>query len=92
MTEPKVPLTQALGFVRQPFDKNIPSKSLFMSQQINQLFTLLNQFLHRRGIALITGEIGAGKSTAVRAFIDQLEPNQYDVAYIADPTSVSAAS
>jgi type II secretory pathway predicted ATPase ExeA len=86
MTEQQVPLTQALGFVRQPFDKNIPTKSLFISQQISQLFTLLNQFLHRRGIALITGEIGAGKSTAVRAFIDQLEPNQYDVAYISDPT------
>ena len=86
MTEQQLPLTAALGFTQQPFDKNIPSKNVFMSQQISQLFTQLKQFLHRRGIALITGEIGAGKSTAVRAFIDQLEPNLYDVAYIADPT------
>lgn len=86
MTDQPLSLTQALGFSRQPFDKNIPGKSLFISQQISQLFAVLRQFLHRRGIALITGEIGAGKSTAVRAFIDQLEPNLYDVAYIADPT------
>jgi len=86
MSQQPLPLTQALGLTRQPFDKNIPTKNLFMSQQINELFTMLRQFLQRRGIALITGEIGAGKSTAVRAFIDQLEPNLYDVAYIADPT------
>ena len=43
-------------------------------------------YYRRRGIALVTGEIGAGKSTAIRAFTEQLETNQYDVAYIADPT------
>ena len=86
MTDQPLPLAQALGFTRQPFDKNIPTKQLFLSQQIQQLFALLKQLLQRRGIALITGEIGAGKSTAIRAFIDQLEPNRFDIAYIADPT------
>lgn len=86
MSEQPLPLTQALGFTRQPFDKNIPTKQLFLSQQIKQLFSQLQQLLQHRGIALITGEIGAGKSTAIRAFIDQLEPNRFDIAYIADPT------
>lgn len=86
MTEQPLSLTQALGFTKPPFDKNIPSKQLFLSRQIKQLFALLHQLLHRRGIALITGEIGAGKSTAIRAFIEQLEPNRFDIAYIADPT------
>jgi len=86
MTEQQLPLTQALGFTRQPFDKNIPTKQLFLSQQIKQLFQQLKQLIQRRGIALITGEIGTGKSTAIRAFIDQLESNRFDIAYIADPT------
>jgi len=86
MSEQPLPLTQALGFSRQPFDKNIPSKQLFIARQIKQLFYQLQQLLQRRGIALITGEIGAGKSTAIRAFIDQLEPNRYDIAYVSDPT------
>lgn len=86
MTSPALPLTQALGFTREPFDKNIPTKQLFLSRQIKQLFSQLQQLLQRRGIALITGEIGAGKSTAIRAVIDQLEPNRFDIAYIADPT------
>ncbi len=86
MNEQQLPLTQALGFTREPFDKNLPTKHLFFSKQIKQLFSQLKLLLQRRGIALITGEIGAGKSTAIRAFTEQLETNQYDVAYIADPT------
>ena len=86
MTEQQLPLNQALGFAKEPFDKNIPTKQLFMSQQIKQMFTQLKQLIQRRGIALVTGEIGAGKSTAIRAFVDQLEPSRYDIAYISDPT------
>ena len=86
MNEQPLLLTQALGFTREPFDKNLPVKHLFISKQIEQLFAQLKLLLQRRGIALITGEIGAGKSTAIRAFTEQLEKNQYDVAYIADPT------
>ena len=86
MNEQQLPLAQALGFMREPFDKNISAKQLFMSQQIKQLFGQLKQLLQRRGIALITGEIGAGKSTAIRAFIERLEQNLYDIAYISDPT------
>ena len=86
MNQQPLPLSQALGFSRQPFDKNLPPKQIFLSKQIQQLFDGLKHFLHRRGIALITGEIGAGKSTTIRAFTEQLEKNLYDIAYIADPT------
>jgi type II secretory pathway predicted ATPase ExeA len=86
MEKQTVPLLQHFGFIRQPFDKNLPLKQLFVSKQIAQLFDQLKHFLHRRGIALITGEIGAGKSTALRAFTEQLEKNTCDIAYIPDPT------
>ncbi|GBE28095.1 hypothetical protein BMS3Bbin03_02031 [bacterium BMS3Bbin03] len=86
MNDQSLPLMQALGFTRQPFDKNLPLKHLFLSKQIKELFQHLKHFLHRRGIALVTGEIGAGKSTTIRAFTEQLEKNLYDIAYIADPT------
>ena len=86
MNDQSLPLMQALGFTRQPFDKNLPLKHLFISKQIQELFDQLKYFLHRRGIALITGEIGAGKSTTIRAFTEQLEKNLYDITYIADPT------
>jgi len=86
MNQKPLPLMQALGFSRQPFDKNLPLKHIFLSKQIQQLFDGLKHFLLRRGIALITGDIGAGKSTTIRAFTEQLEKNLYDIAYIPDPT------
>jgi len=79
-------LVQALGFVRQPFDKNLPAKDIFRSAQIKQLFEILRRFLNRRGIALITGEIGSGKSTAIRGFTEQLDKTAYEIVYLDDPT------
>ena len=86
MNDQPLSLLQALGFTRQPFDKNLPLKLLFLSRQIKELFDQLKHFLHRRGIALITGEIGSGKSTTLRAFTEQLDKTAYDLAYIPDPT------
>jgi len=86
MDKKPLPLLQYFGFTKQPFDKNLPLKHLFLSRQISQLFDQLKLFLHRRGIALITGEIGSGKSTAIRTFLEHLEKNNYDIAYIPDPT------
>jgi type II secretory pathway predicted ATPase ExeA len=46
----------------------------------------LRQLIARRGLALVTGEVGSGKSTAIRAFAESLEKNQFTWVYIDDPT------
>jgi type II secretory pathway predicted ATPase ExeA len=79
-------LNAYFGFLKEPFSKEIDTKALYRSKQLQALFERLAQLIHRRGIALITGEIGSGKSTAIRAFASQLDANQYDWVYIDDPT------
>lgn len=74
------------GFLTEPFTKDIAAKSLFISGQLKTLFARLRQLIARRGLALITGEVGSGKSTAIRAFVESLEKNQFDWVYIEDPT------
>jgi type II secretory pathway predicted ATPase ExeA len=74
------------GFLKEPFTKDIAAKALFVSAQLQALFARLRQLLSRRGMALITGEVGSGKSTAMRAFAEALEKTQYDWVYIDDPT------
>lgn len=86
MNSSNLTFLEALGLTRQPFDKNLSARNLFHSRQIKELFQRLKLFLGRRGIAMVTGEIGAGKSTAIRAFTESLEPTHYDIAYIHDPT------
>ncbi len=79
-------LNAHFGFLTEPFSKELSAKSLFMTQQLKTLFQRLDQLLRRRGIALITGEVGCGKSTAIRAFAEQIEKKQVDFVYIDDPT------
>jgi general secretion pathway protein A len=86
MEHKKLSLLDAFGFTRQPFDKNLPAKNLYQTAQITELIDRLSHFLTRRGIALITGDVGCGKSTAIRSFIEQLDKSLFDVAYIANPT------
>jgi type II secretory pathway predicted ATPase ExeA len=74
------------GFLAEPFSKDIAAKSLFISKQLKALFARLRQLIARRGLALITGEVGSGKSTAIRAFAESLEKNQFEWVYIDDPT------
>jgi len=74
------------GFLKEPFTKEIAAKALFISAQLQVLFARLKALLSRRGMALITGEVGSGKSTAIRAFAEALEKTQYDWVYIDDPT------
>ena len=74
------------GFLTEPFAKDVAAKSLFLTSQLKTLFARLTQLIARRGLALITGEVGSGKSTAIRAFAESLEKNQFDWVYLEDPT------
>ena len=74
MNDSNLTWLEALGFTRQPFDKELSLKHLFFPRQIKELFERLKQFLGRRGIAMITGDVGAGKSTAIRAGIRRGNP------------------
>lgn len=74
------------GFFSEPFSKELKAAALFISASLNTLKQYLMQHLSRRGIALITGDVGSGKTTAIRAFVDSLDKTQHDVVYIEDPS------
>jgi type II secretory pathway predicted ATPase ExeA len=50
-----------------------------------ELRARLTYLLRETGIGLVTGEVGSGKSTALRAFAEGLDPNRYLVLYLANP-------
>ena len=73
------------GFSATPFSRSLASSKLFTSNGQEELKARLAFLLRDRGIGVITGEIGSGKSTAVRAFVDGLDPTRYSVIYTANP-------
>jgi len=82
-------MSQALcdffGCLRLPFDKSVPVRDLFPSAAHQEVQARLAFALTQRYPAMITGDVGSGKSTAVRAFIHSLDTNLHLVAYLPNP-------
>lgn len=65
-----------------PFSKHFPTDGVFSYSQFDELTQLLKRTIDERSMALITGQAGVGKTTAVRAFIDELPTNKYQIVYV----------
>jgi type II secretory pathway predicted ATPase ExeA len=69
-------------FKKTPFAKDIPPGDIFMSASGEELRQRLQYIKEKRGIMLITGDPGTGKTLQVRAFVCELNENHYRYFYI----------
>ena len=74
----------AFGFTRMPFTKEVPALDLFPSRALTELAARLQVMVDTRAFGVVTGEIGAGKSSAVRQLGAQLDPVRHPVVYLAE--------
>ncbi len=77
-------ITEHFGFQSLPFSKGISAENLFYSAGFKELQARLSYAVFNHQIALITGEVGTGKSTALRALKNSLEPANHCFIYISD--------
>ncbi len=75
-------LNASWNLSRQPFDKSIKPDHLFVSAGFRELNSRLDYMKQHRGIMLLSGQPGARKTTARRAFVSQLSELSY--LYIGD--------
>ena len=78
-------LNDFYGFSLTPFTRSIASKDLFPSRGHCEIQGRLTFALQERLPALVTGDVGTGKSTALRAFAHSLDRNLYAVVYLSNP-------
>jgi general secretion pathway protein A len=77
--------TQFFGLRQEPFSIAPDPRYLYMSERHREaLAHLLYGLRGGGGFVLLTGEIGAGKTTVCRCFLEQV-PAQTNVAYIFNP-------
>ena len=71
------------GFKKIPFSKNIAKHQIFISSQIKEAQARLDFCLKNEDIALILGNVGSGKTTALRYFSSHIDSNVYKLVYFA---------
>lgn len=69
------------GFKKIPFSKEIAVKDFFMTYDQKEALARLNYVKQHRGIFLLTGEPGGGKTTILRQFVNSLNPQCYECCY-----------
>jgi len=70
------------GLTRHPFEKDLTPEELFASGAAIELEARLQYLLKLRGIGLITGEVGSGKTCICRKVASTLHAGLYKVFYV----------
>jgi len=70
------------GFKKTPFSDCPDARQMFSSAAWLQVKTRFDFLVQHPGVGLLTGEVGAGKSTAARMFTSALNPNLHKVLYV----------
>jgi general secretion pathway protein A len=74
------------GLFRQPFAVTPDPSLLYMSRAHREaLATIVYGIETRKGFIVVTGEVGTGKTTVVRAFFDQARSDSFEIIYIFAP-------
>jgi general secretion pathway protein A len=73
-------------FREKPFNLTPDPRFLFLSKNHREAFAhLLYGIDHRAGFISLTGEVGSGKTTVLRALLSQLDADHYRTALIFNP-------
>ena len=73
------------GFTRMPFTKDVPVAALFSSAACKEAVARLRWLTSARGLGVITGEVGAGKTASLRAAVDGLDASRHALVYLPNP-------
>jgi type II secretory pathway predicted ATPase ExeA len=78
-------LQSRYGFTVMPFTAAIPVPALFGSAAHKEAVARLRWLISARGLGAITGEVGSGKTAAVRAATSGLDPSRHTLIYLPNP-------
>jgi general secretion pathway protein A len=70
------------GFTREPFSSDLHLNEILQTQELLAVKERFDYALRIGAMALVTGDIGSGKSTALRYVMGQLHPSEYATFYL----------
>ncbi len=72
------------GMKHTPFTSSIPTASLYLSTQFEETLGRLDWVADKQLFAVVTSDVGCGKTTALRRFRDGLDKTRYVCLYLSD--------
>jgi len=82
----RAPWVSHFGFTRTLFSKSIPAGQLCDRASHQEAVARIRFCIGESLLGVITGEVGVGKTVAVRAATSQLDPTAHHIIYVASPT------
>ena len=70
------------GLSGRAFNKSIDAGAVYRYPQLQELHYYLQAAVADGAVAVVTGPVGAGKSTALRVFLSELDPTRHTVLYV----------
>lgn len=70
------------GFTKEPFATDLKIKEILETDELKAVTKRLDYAVRLGAAALVTGEIGSGKSTALRYSAEKLHPSEYETFYV----------
>ncbi len=84
----EIPYLEYFGFTEKPFGMSPDPDFYFESKEHKQAFDYLTFFIaQQEGFALIYGDVGSGKTTISRIFLNSLDKGTYNTALILNPVT-----
>ena len=82
MNTETIHLKSYFGFAKMPFTKYMWASKMFEASSQKEFLQGLNLWLETRGIALLCGPPGVGKSITLRRFKSDIDERRYDIFYL----------
>jgi type II secretory pathway predicted ATPase ExeA len=80
------------GFTRMPFGRDLAPGMLHRHAAHAEAAARISWCISEHALGVITGEVGAGKTVALRAALASLDPSRHTLITWVTPPSASAAS
>jgi type II secretory pathway predicted ATPase ExeA len=82
----RAPWVSHFGFTHTPFGKSIPANRLSERASHQEAVARIRFCVGESLLGVITGEVGVGKTVALRAATSQLDQAAHHVVYLANPS------
>lgn len=80
------PWVSHFGFTHTPFSKAIPASQLCARPSLQEAVARIHFTVAEMQLGVLTGEVGVGKTVAIRSATSQLDPAAHHVIYVPNPS------